>query len=544
MKKLILKYTIAAALGLGLIISACTNLDEKVYDKIVSEEFTPTANDAFAIMGPAYTQLRDWMFAWVGNFDSQEECSDIIVTPARPNGWVDGGIYRAMHEHIWNSEQYHCSNIWSRCYTGINFVNRSLYQIESGSLPVEGNKDAIIAEIKTLRAFYYYILCDNFGNVPVVTRFDLPEDSLPDQKTRQQVYDFIISEVTGNIDNLSEEKSTLYYGRFNKWAAHMLLAKMYLNAGVYTGTPKWDECIAQCDQIIGSGKYEMEPNFRSVFATANESSDEIVFSIPFDNITDWDYGWFHLPWKTLHPSSQATYNLELQPWGGNCAIPQFIDTYNPKDKRLKDTWIMGLQFSSTGDTLRCSMKAKYATKPLEYTNFVQGIAKTEEWEGYRIGKYEIALGTRWMAIKNDFPLFRYADVLMMKAECLLRKGEADAAAALVTEVRTRDFDDPADAVVTGSQLQEGSAYNYGLVENGELTVPEGGGADIQYGRFLDELGWEFAAEARRRQDLIRFGVFTTKSWLSHEPNGDFRTIFPIPQTQLDKNYKLVQNPLY
>jgi hypothetical protein len=90
-------------------------------------------------------------------------------------------------------------------------------------------------------------------------------------------------------------------------------------------------------------------------------------------------------------------------------------------------------------------------------------------------------------------------------------------------------------------LQEGSAYNYGLVKNGELTVPEGGGADIQYGRFLDELGWEFAAEARRRQDLIRFGVFTTKSWLSHEPNGDFRTIFPIPQTQLDKNYKLVQN---
>ena len=544
MKKLIIKYAIAAALGLGLIISACTNLDEVVYDKTVAEEFTPTANDAFAIMGPAYTELRNYMFGWVGNFDSQEECSDIVVTPARPNGWVDGGIYRAMHEHIWNSEQPHGGNIWNHCYTGINYVNRSLYQIESGSLPIEGDQDAVIAEIKTLRAFYYYILCDNFGNVPVVTRFDLPADSLPDQQTRQQVYDFVINEVTGNIDKLSDEKSTLYYGRFNQWAAHFLLAKMYLNAEVYTGTPKWDECIEQCDQIIGSGKYILEPNYKSPFATANESSDEVIFAIPYDNITDWDYGWFHLPWKTLHPSSQATYNLEVQPWGGNCAIPQFIDTYNPLDKRLKDTWIMGLQFSSTGDTLYCSMKAKYSTKPLEYTNFVQGIAKTEEWEGYRIGKYEIALGTRWMGIKTDFPLFRYADVLMMKAECLLRKGDADGAAAIVSQVRERDFDNPADAVVTGAQLLEGSAYNYGLVKNGELTVPEGGGADIQYGRFLDELGWEFAAEARRRQDLIRFGVFTTKSWLSHEPNGDFRTIFPIPQTQLDKNYKLVQNPGY
>jgi hypothetical protein len=544
MKKLIFIYAIAAALGLTLIIAACTNLDEVVYDKIISEEFSPTANDAFAIMGPAYTELRNYMFGWVCNFDTQEECSDIVVTPARPNGWVDGGIYRAMHEHIWNSEQYHCGNIWSHCYTGINYVNRSLYQIESGALPIAEDKDAVVAEIKTLRAFYYYVLCDNFGNVPVVTRYDLPADSLPDQKTRQQVYDFIINEINSNVNNLTDEKSTLYYGRFNQWAAHFLLAKMYLNAEVYTGTPKWDECIAECDQIISSGKYILEPDYKSPFKTQNENSDEIIFAIPYDNITDWDYGWFHLPWKTLHPSSQATFNLEVQPWGGNCAIPQFIDTYDPKDKRLINTWIIGLQFSSTGDTLYCSMKAKYATKPLEYTNFVQGIAKTEEWEGYRIGKYEIALGTRWMGIKTDFPLFRFADVLMMKAECLLRKGDADGAAALVTQVRERDFDDPADAVVTGSQLQEGSAYNYGLVKDGVLTVPEGGGADIQYGRFLDELGWEFAAEARRRQDLIRFGVFTTKSWLSHEPNGDFRTIFPIPQTQLDKNYKLTQNPGY
>ncbi len=529
---------------LGLIITACTNLDEEVYDKIVADEFSPTEEDAFALIGPGYTNLRSWLFGWHGYFDAQEECADIIVTPARPNGWVDGGVYRAMHEHTWNSEQSHSGRIWSSCYAGINHVNRVLYQIESNQLPISENKEVIIAELKVLRAFYYYILCDNFGNVPIVTKYDVPKDFLPEQNTRQQVYDTIIRDITTNINLLSTSKSALYYGRFNKWAAHTLLAKVYLNAEVYTGIEQWDKCIEQCDSVINSGLYELEADYKDVFRTENQSSEEIIFSIPFDNLVDWEYGWFHLPWKTLHPSSQATYNLEVQPWGGNCAIPQFIDTYDPNDHRLEDTWIMGLQFSSTGDTIYCSMKPKYKNKPLEYTNFVQGIAKTEEWEGYRIGKYEIALGTRWMGLKNDFPLFRYADILMMKAECLLRKGMADEAAALVTQVRMRNFDNPDDAEVTGSELNQGSSYNYGLVKDGILTVPAGGGADIQYGRFLDELGWEFAAEARRRQDLIRFGVFTTKSWLSHDPNGDYRTIFPIPEDELNTNNKLRQNDGY
>ncbi|UCH14187.1 MAG: RagB/SusD family nutrient uptake outer membrane protein [Bacteroidales bacterium] len=544
MNKKTIQFIILVLTGMTLLVSACTDLEEEVFDQIVAEEFTPTEKDAFAVIGPAYTELRVWLFGWHGYFDSQEECSDIIVTPARPNGWVDGGVYRAMHEHIWNSEQSHTVRIWNQCYSGITLINRGIYQIESGALPIAEGSESIIAELKTLRAFYYYILCDNFGNVPIVTDYDVEPDFLPEQNTRQEVYDFIISEVNNNIGNLSEDVNTLYYGRFNKWAAHTLLAKVYLNAEVYTGTAEWDKCIEQCNLVMASEKYEMESNYSDVFVTANESSTEIIFAIPFDDDVDWEFGWFHLPWKTLHPSNQHTYNLELQPWGGSCAIPQFIDTYDSLDNRLRDTWLIGYQFSSTGDTLYCSMKSKFKDKPLEYTNFVQGIAKTEEWEGYRIGKYEILIGTRWMAIENDFPLFRYADIYMMKAECLLRKGQADDAAALVTEVRLRNFDNPDDATVTGAELMEGSSYNYGLVDKGILIEPSEGGDDIQYGRFLDELGWEFAAEARRRQDLIRFDVFTTKSWLSHSPNGDFRTIFAIPEDELNTNNKLEQNDGY
>jgi hypothetical protein len=153
----------------------------------------------------------------------------------------------------------------------------------------------------------------------------------------------------------------------------------------------------------------------------------------------------------------------------------------------------------------------------------------------------------------DYPVVRYADVLLMSAEALLRTGQAGAAAALVTQVRQRNFkgDAAAKATVTGAELMQGSRYNYGWYDSDGVvkTGPGGtpvtnGGADIEYGRFLDELGWEFAAEAHRRQDLIRFGVFTTKTWFNHTPNGDFRTIFAIPQQRLQTNAKLSQNPGY
>ena len=165
--------------------------------------------------------------------------------------------------------------------------------------------------------------------------------------------------------------------------------------------------------------------------------------------------------------------------------------------------------------------------------------------GYRIGKFEFEPDMGWGGQSNDWPMFRYADVLMMKAESMLRTGDAGGAAQIVTQVRKRNFENSADAEVTGNQLMQGSCYKYGFFERGKFKDgAEEDGDDIQYGRFLDELGWEFAAEAHRRQDLIRFGVFTRKSWMSHTPNGDYRSIFPIPYTVLNTNTNLEQNPGY
>jgi len=179
---------------------------------------------------------------------------------------------------------------------------------------------------------------------------------------------------------------------------------------------------------------------------------------------------------------------------------------------------------------------------IDYVKFVESIEKSKSNEGYRIGKYEIKVGAKG-SLSNDFPVFRYADVLMMKAECLLRAGQTAEAAALVTQVRQRAFASttPAKATVTVADLQKGSSYQYGYWNNGQITELQGG-ADVTYGRFLDELGWEFAAEGHRRQDLIRFGIFTTKKWFQHRPNGDNRKLFFIPQEEMNKNPNLIQNP--
>lgn len=530
--------TLVCTSAIAVSLSACTKLMDKDYGELVSSQFTPKAGDVASLVGPAYGNWRD-MFNSTGWYYTQEITADAIVIPARPNGWTDGGMYRRLHMHNWTTQDDYAADDWRKAYAGITNCNRVLYQVQSGQIPVTQGKDNLIAELRVLRASYYYTLCDLFGNVPIVTDFNVPEGYLPKQNTRQEVYDFIIKEITESLPLLSDKADQTTYGRFNKWGAFALLAKMYLNAQVYTGQPAWQNCINACDSIINSGNYVLEADHKDVFKTENENSKEIIFAIPFDE----QYAggeWWHL--QSLHPSNQQTYNITTAPWGGDCAIPQFIDTYDPQDSRLQEDWLKGQQYAADGTPLTGTMDQ--VGKPLVYVNDVPSIDSSTEMSGYRYGKYEYKMGLQFN-MSNDVPLFRYSDVLMMKAECLLRTGQADAAAAIVTQVRQRDFkDNPAKAVVAGNELQGGSVYNYGLRDSKYGWYTTEGGADIQYGRFLDELGWEFVMEGRRRQDMIRFGVFTKKSWLSHSPNGAYRALMSIPQEEINKNPNLKQNPGY
>ncbi|HEU4990452.1 MAG: RagB/SusD family nutrient uptake outer membrane protein [Gemmatimonadota bacterium] len=522
-------------LAAGFLAVSCTNLSETPYDQVTTANFHPTAQDMASLIAPAYTPLRAMWMQWYGALDLLEETGDEFLTPVRPNGWYDGGIYIQQHKHRWTPYNGQESNLWNQSFAVINSANRVIFQIDSGVVPTDAaTKTAIVSELRAVRAYAYYMLLDNFGNVPIVT--DFKQKDLPQQSTRQQVYDFVVKELTDVIPNLPDATGQAMYGRMNKWAALALLARVYLNAEVYTGTPAYDKVIPVTQQIIDAGRYQLDADYRMPFSRNNQNSREIIFAVPYDAVNG-RCSQFHM--KTLKPDLEYVFNLQAQPWGGSASNPQFIATYDTADVRLKDTWLMGPQFDGQG-------------RGYNFTAYVPRIDSTGFNNGFPVWKYEIYAGETGCS-DVDYPVIRYAEVLMMQAEALLRLGNADAAAALVTQVRQRDFPtDPAKATVTGAELQQGSVYNYGwydtdgVVKTGPGGTPvTNGGADVKYGRFLDELGWEFAIEGHTRTDMIRFGVYTTKSWFNHAPdNNPDRRLFAIPQGAINTNSNLKQNPGY
>lgn len=541
--------TITRILSIGAITAtvllsntACTGLIHDSFGQVVSEDYVPkTEQDISYLVNAAYIPWRETLLQWNGVVRSQELCADQDVMPARDGiGWVDGYIYRRWHQHVWTTEDDEVIQGWERTYNGVNTCNRLLSQIEDGIITVEGEaKEKLVAELKVLRASYYYILIDLYGNVPIVT--DFKDTSLPKQSTRKEVYDFIVKEITDNIGLLSDTPRGYYYGRFNQWAAHTILAKVYLNAEVWSGTAKWQECIAECNKVIeyaeNTGEYALENNQKDIFVTKNEGSKEIIFSLPFDEIyvTGWNDFDFHM--YTLAPENQDTYQLTARPWGGVCAIPQFIQSFDPEDVRLKENYIQGQQYTNSGAILKRSIDGQ----PLIYAIDVPSIDQSDVDDGFRWGKFEYASGST-NRLSNDWPLLRYADVLMMKAESLMRLGEPGAG-ALVSQVRARAFKgNAAKAQVSDDALTKGSVYDYGRRDS--YKTEHEGGAGIRYGRFLDELGWEFCQEGRRRQDMIRFGTFTTLSWFSHDKSDANKNLYPIPNKAMLTNSNLKQNTGY
>jgi hypothetical protein len=298
--------------------------------------------------------------------------------------------------------------------------------------------------------------------------------------------------------------------------------------------------MVQCDDIINSGKCSLSPEFKDPFrASGVENSREVLFTVPYDKNLAGGNSIHMFSW---HGELKKKFLTEATPWGSGCAmgVSQFIDTYQEGDSRFKDTWLSGEQLAADGTPLLGVYDQK--GEPLVLTKDLPSASFTKETEGYRMNKFEVEQGST-SGSTTDIPLFRYAQVLMMKAECLLRLGQPGAG-ALVTQIRQRAFkEDPAKATVTDEQLKGNSAYKYGYIENYVIVDP-GDQSPVQFGRMYDELGWEFVWEMYRRRDAIRFGVYTKKSWLSHKPQGEYRSVFPIPEQVITSNPNLLQNPNY
>jgi len=480
---------------------ACTNLDEDLYDTIGEDNFFNTEEEFAAALGAAYAGLRDFAFQDARFWNANEHSTDECIAPTRGADWGDGGRWIRLHQHTWGPDDADFNDAWNFLYRGVNTCNRLIYQFENFEGEI-ANRDAIFAELKVLRAFYYYWLMDMFGRVPLVTRFDVEEGFLPTQATRQEVYDFVESEIMANMDKLSDERSSLTYGRMTQWVARTILARLYLNSGVYTGDERWQDCIDQCDAIINSGKFDLELNYFNNFAVENEGSAEAIFAVPYDK----QFGpnlRFHM--QTLHYLNQETYRLKQTPWNGFCTLAEFYDSYEDADVR-KNSWLVGPQFADNGAPLVENGQQLIVTKE------ISSIENAARNEGARFKKFEFEKDID-LDMSNDFPVFRYADVLLMKAECLLRLNMPNEALPLANLVHERAELTP-----------------YGAIDLEEL---------------YRERGRELAWEVSRRQDMIRFGKWND-AWQFKEamPGASHLNLFPIPQPQMNANINLSQNDGY
>lgn len=499
---------------------SCTNLDEEVYGQLTDANFPTTEEQFISALGATYTSLYSW--ANHGSiFSLQEVSSDELMIPHRGADWFDGGLWLRVHRHEYTPAEDALNNGWGFLFGGINNCNRVIDLFDQ--LVADGKVDAtqaagFSAEVKVLRALFYFWLLDAYGNVPIVSSFSAAEPN-PPTRSRAEVYAFIESELNANVPNLARKKDGSTYARMNYYAGKALQAKLYLNAQVYTGTPQWDAAIAACDEVINSGAYSLESDYFTNFNTNNAGSNENIFVIPYD---EQNARGFNIAQMTLHYSSQFTFDLQEQPWNGYCSLQEFYESYEDTDKRkgvsgnqnIRGNFFAGPQFAEDGTRLiDAGAEAGDPDGPeLTFTPEInEHFPNALRQAGVRVGKFEIAKGSA-QTLDNDFPLLRYADILLAKAEALYRKNPSDANALnLVNQIRTRS----------------------GVDEFGSLTDDN----------LLAERGREMFFEGWRRQDLIRFGKYGDAREFkpASTPN---KTIFPIPAQQINANPRLVQNPGY
>jgi hypothetical protein len=509
-------------LGLVLVFAfnqSCTDLEEQYFSELTEDNFPTTEEQFIAALGATYTSL----YGWANHnsiFSLQEVSSDEIMIPQRGNDWFDGGQWLRVNRHEPNKNEEAVNNGWNYLYGGVNNCNRVIdlftNLVSEGKVPAD-QAAGFIAEVKVLRALFYYWLLDAYGNVPIVTSFATAEAN-PPNKTRAEVYAFIDGELEANVPLLEKKKDGSTYARMNYYAGKALQAKLYLNAGVYKGSPEWAKAIDACDEVINSGAFSLESDYFNNFNTKNDGSNENIFVIPYDEINAQG---FNLAQMTLHYQSQFTYNLQQQPWNGYCTEQEFYNSYADNDKRkgvygnssIRGNFVAGPQFGSDG--VRLTDSSAEAADPdgpeLTFTPEVNALEPNAlRQAGARVGKFEYAKGAT-PNLSNDFPIFRYSDVLLMKAEAQWQQGDAAGSLALVNQVRARA----------------------GVAALATLTPED----------LLAERGREFFYEGWRRQDLIRFGKFDDP-WIFKPASDPCKALFPIPANQIAANPNLAQNPCY
>ena len=525
--------TLTCTLIVLLVAFSCNNLDVEVESQYVKANFPVTTADYTALLGTMYSNLSS-NYA-VNYWRMQELSTDEAIIPARDGNFDDGGQYRQLHYHTWTFDHPNVIGIWQWGFGGINNCNR-LISITNQSPASDASKTASLAEIKAMRALYYFFMMELYGNVPIIDTF--PVDNQPATQPRSKVFQFIETELLSIIQQLpvkSAANQVQYYGRPTKAMAFALLEKMYLNAAVYTGgADRNNDVVAMADSVLKNTNYSLDAKYSDIFAPENGPQiNETIFAIPYDQQIPGNqftrFGFF----AYLAPAYGINVNFSI----AMSTTPEFYNRFTLKGDVRTTNWLVGKQYYPDanrmqdlsrpafypGSTTQIVITPDLTLKPPKPMDLGNTLA--DQSKGIRSIKYypdkNATQATRLNS--NDVPVFRLADVMLMKAEAILRgaaattvRGELQTPLVLVNKIRAR----------AGAELA----------------------TSIDLAGMLDERAREFSWEAWRRNDLIRFGQFEVEYPLPNDVltlNKDLtRRLYPIPSTELRLNPSLVQNPGY
>lgn len=501
-------------LFLTAVTFSCTKLDERFRSEL--EQGNSGNITAAQLLTTAYNDLNG-PIQFGGLWHSQEHTSDELVGPTRAGDWDDNGKWRALHAHTWDADH---SDL------GAAFRDLLRAQFSASNVLQFSPSTQQAAEAKFLRALSMYMVLDGWDQVPF-----RDDASMKDYKITPTTYKgtdaitFITGEINAIMADLPDAGAAYLA---NKNAARALLMKIYLNKGVYANraAPTFDagdmnQVITLADQIIGSGRYSLSANFFDNFAPDNDiRSTESVYTL-YNQAGVRGGGVRNAVYQVSH------YNMNPGGWNGFATLSDFYDKFEATDqrkgtyyaypgslpnpgKRQNVGFLVGQQYNLTTDAPLKDRK----DKPLIFTREVkirETDANTLEVTGIRVIKYPFDYATSGDQKNNDYVVFRYADVLLMKAEALHRTGKTAEALVIVNSIRAIRGATPLTAL------------------------------DDQ--ALVDERGRELYWEGWRRQDLIRFGKFL-QPWQEKPTDDPKYLLFAIPNDQLAVNPNLTQNPGY
>jgi hypothetical protein len=512
-----------------LVGQSCTDLTETPHDALTPETAFKTPTEVLAGVAGVYAQLRP--IEWVGYVTLQDLTTDVAIVPTRGSDWYDNGQWLDLHRQTWTANSAgtlaFVNGAWNDLLAGVAKANLMIEVVNTaGGTEV----DRTVAELRTLRAWYYYMLQDMFGAVPLVTTSELKQYA---RTPRADIFNFIETELLESRDALPEKWEASNYGRVTQGVVDAILASLYLNAGVFSknsgvnptgyntcatvqvsgGKTACQAAIDAADAVINSGNYSLNTDWKKNFALDNKNSPENIFVIVHSQEQQLGQNW---PMRTLHYNQLQTG--QGSPWNGFATLAETYQQFTPTDDR-RGMWLAGQAFSfETGQPVN-----DRTGNPLIFTAEIPDADQANEAHGVRFNKFPPrASALSGNGHSNDFTFFRLAEMHLIKAEAMNELNQPGAIAELA---RIHNMHDPANPVTAAGQAQIRDAI-------------------------LKERLLEFAAEGKRRTDLIRHGKFLLK-WSNTMLHGKedktaegYRILFPIPSLQIQSNPLLDQNPGY